>query len=148
MDQKLKTITITPEKIAKWESEAEELRKRISEDTHHLQIITQRLEALSLFVDDAGRPGQEAPVKTEANKDALLMSPPQFILPLLQTNPEPMTIAKLRQRVESAGYAKEKFGPGFRYLYNIISRLLRTGKVHKDGKRYMVKRTATLSGVS
>ncbi len=150
MDQKLKTITITPDKISRWERETEELRAKITEDTRRLQVLTQRLEALPLFLEDRVTTGDDGQVKiVDTPKDALSLPPPQFIIHLLQSNAEPwMEISKLKEKIELSGYPKEKFGPAYRYLYTLIPRLAKSGKIQKDGNRVSLKRTPVLSGVT
>ncbi|MFI5340924.1 MAG: hypothetical protein ACHQ7N_13935 [Candidatus Methylomirabilales bacterium] len=150
MDQKLKTITITPDKISRWEEEADELRAKITENTRRLHVLTQRLDALPLFVEDRATTGDDGQVKSmDASKDALSLPPPQFIIHLVQSNPEPwMKISKLKEKIVSSGYPKEKFGPGYRYLYTLIPRLAKSGKIQKDGDRVSLKRTPVLPGVT
>ncbi|MGH9877812.1 MAG: hypothetical protein ACRD5H_09255 [Nitrososphaerales archaeon] len=134
-------ITITPDLVARWQKEVEELQKKIDLDTANLRLLKQRLEALPLFITDQQ---DETPTRTpEAGREERVeiqeLSPPdciRFFLSSLQVSPEmPVSIIVLREKIQRSGYPKERFGKNFSYFYTILGRMQAAAEIVRDKDR-------------
>jgi hypothetical protein len=150
MSLREKGLTIPASTIRQWEQELEKLRADVAEKTRKIQLLTQRLDALALFdVDGERKTDQEKEGgSVEVRKDLLKLKPPALIVRVLQEYGPEMTLRDFRKRVAQVGYPAQRFGPEWRYLYTLLPRLVRQGKITKEGNRIAIKRNPVLPGTS
>ena len=150
MSLREKGHTIPASTIRQWEVELEKLRVDVAEKTRKIQLLTQRLDALALFDGDRERKADEEkdhePI--EVRKDLVKLTPPALIVRVLQEYGPEMTLRDFRKRVVQVGYPAQKFGPEWRYMYTLLPRLVRQGKITKEGNRIAIKRNPVLPGTS
>jgi len=126
----MKDIIITAETIEAWEKEAEELQRKIDQDTRRFKFIKHRLSAVRLLVKDTEGIYEE-------NEDIGVifeeLSPSNAILTVLSNSKEAtMSPGELREAVTQAGYPEERWGNNFAYFYTVLNRLFEAGKIHRD----------------
>lgn len=146
-------LSVTAEQVTAWEKEIEEIKARQERDGKRLQTLTLRLQSLHLFDDDTAQ-RTIAPIAPErepipSQGDVLALSPPSLVLRLLEKQGVNWTtIGELKAKILEIGYPEKKFGPGYRYLYSLLPRLVKSGKIKKDGNKLMLlpRRTTTIPG--
>jgi len=145
-------VSVTAEQVTAWETEIEEIKARQERDAKRLQILNQRMDALHLFSDDEVQ--QSVTVKgvdASGQENLLSLSPPALVLRLVEKHGlDWMTISDLKAKIREIGYPEKKFGPGYRYLYSLFPRLVKSGKIRKDGSKVgpVPKRSPVLPGVT
>jgi hypothetical protein len=148
MMQKI-SVSITSEKIAKWEQEAKELEAKIRVDQEKLQLLRRRIEMVPLYLDETVALKDEAqlsPVSGDAT-GVRSMKPPSVIEFLVNRAAHPITIAELKKQIEATGYDVARFGKGFRYLYSLMPRLVEAGRISRVHDKLGPKRTPVLPGM-
>lgn len=149
MNKATKAVTITRETILQYAKEATELQSKIEEYTQRRKVVIQLLEAANLLLNEDGQ--QELPATKQAGEtvpDFNVMAPREFLVFLLQTNPGPVTLSQLREKIKTSGYPAEKFGEGYRYFYTLIPRLVKSGVIQREGgKLSFVRKVPTIDEV-
>ena len=111
-----------PEVITNWQKQADLLSKSVERDIVLLMEMKKRLAAVEIMAHRA-RTGQTM-------ED---MSAPEAVLFCIGHFDEPITLSRLRDYLEISGFPMQRFGRNCSHFYVTIRRLVRQGKIHKEG---------------
>lgn len=116
------TNPIPLEVLRVWESEADRLVRTIERDLTLLCEMKKRLAAVDLM---------QYRVKTA--KSITDMSAPEAVLFALSQFDTTATLHGVREYLAFAGFPMERFGRNCAHFYVVIRRLVRQGKIYKEG---------------
>ena len=111
-----------PDVITNWQKQADLLSKSVERDIVLLMEMKKRLAAVEIMAHRA-RTGQ---VMAD-------MSVPEAIRFCVGHFDEPITLSRLRDYLEFSGFPLQRFGKNGTHFYVTIRRLVRQGKIHKNG---------------
>lgn len=143
MAQSLRTITITPELVAKWEKEAAELQGKIDDYTTKLRLVRQRLEAIPLFLEEENPEACVGEAEAQQPRSApspLSLPPASYVRFILRDMNGVTTVSELRERIKESSYPSEKFGTGFSYFYTILKRMQKANEIIRENDKLWLKR--------
>lgn len=125
-------IVITEKEIEGWKVEKVRLEGTIKELQAKLDIVNRRLEALRLFSVNSDE------LLSNAAKEPAELTGPTVVLSVLERAGKPMKPKEVKEAVLKTDFPKEKWGKSFGYLYAVLSRLVETGKLHKEAGLYQL----------
>ena len=116
--------TVIPrEVISHWEEQADLIAKRLEKDMTLFLEFKKRIAAAELM---------SYTVRTRRTLED--MSAPAAVLHFLSQLDCPISMSKLREHMTFSGFPmNDRFGPSCRNFYVTIRRLVRQGKIHKEG---------------
>lgn len=116
------TTEFPPEVVRNWERQAELLSKKVEQDIVLLMEMKKRLAAVEIMSHRVrtGRTMEE-------------MTAPEAVLFCIGHFDEPITLSRLRDYLQISGFPMERFGRYCSHYYVVIRRLVRQGKIHKEG---------------
>src|SRR5262245_38720730 len=116
------SAAIPKEIISHWEKQADRVAKRLEKDMALFLEFKKRIAAAELM---------SYTVKTGHTLED--MTAPQAVLHFLGQFDSPISLSKLREYMELAGFPMaDRFGPSYRNFYVVIRRLVRQGRIHKN----------------
>ncbi len=117
------SATIPKEVILHWEKKADLIARRLEKDLVLFIEFKKRIAAAELM---------QYTVKTGRTLED--MSAPEAVIHFLSQLDRPISMSKLREHMSLGGFPmNDRFGPSCRNFYVVIRRLLRQGKIHKEG---------------
>ena len=111
-----------PDVIMNWERQAALLVKKVEQDIVLLMEMKKRLAAVEIMAHRA-RTGQTIEE----------MSAPEAVRFCIGHFDGPITLSRLRDYLEISGFPMQRFGRNCSHFYVTIRRLVRQGKIHKEG---------------
>lgn len=116
------TTEFPPDVVQNWERQAELLEKRVEQDIILLMEMKKRLAAVEIMAHR---------VRTGQTMEE--MSAPEAVLFCIGHFDGPITLSRLRDYLEISGFPMERFGRNCSHFYVVLRRLVRQGKIYKDG---------------
>ena len=123
-------IVITGQQIKEWQEERVKLEEAIQQHQAKLDLISRRLEALSLFGVNSDE------LLAHAAKAPTELTGPTVVLSVLEQADRPLKAGEVKLAVLRTDYPKEKWGKNYGYLYAVLSRLVDSGKLVKHQGYY------------
>ena len=111
-----------------WECEADRLVRTIERDLTLLSEMKKRLAAVDLMQ-----------YRAKTGKTISDMSAPEAVLFALSQFDTPSTLHQVREYLALAGFPMDRFGRNCAHFYVVIRRLVRQGKVYKEGDEVSLK---------
>lgn len=122
------TAAIPKEIISHWEKQADLVAKRLEKDMSLFLEFKKRIAAAELM---------SYTVKTGRTLED--MTAPEAVLHFLGQVDCPISLSKLREYMTLGGFPmNDRFGPSCRNFYVVIRRLVRQGKIYKNGDELSV----------
>ena len=116
------TTEFPPSVVKNWERQAELLERQVEQDIVLLMEMKKRLAAVEIMSH-----------RVRTGKTMEDMSAPEAVLFCIGHFDEPITLSRLRDYLEISGFPMTRFGNNCSHFYVVIRRLLRQGKIHKEG---------------
>jgi len=111
-----------------WECEADRLVKTIERDLTLLSEMKKRLAAVDLMR-----------YRAKTGKTISDMSAPEAVLFALSQFDTPRTLHQVREYLALSGFPMDRFGRNCAHFYVVIRRLVRQGKIYKEGDEVSLK---------
>jgi len=105
-----------------WELEADRLVRKIEGDLTLLCEMKKRLAAVDLMQ-----------YRAKTGKSLNEMSAPEAVWFAISQFDEPISLQRVREHLALAGFPMERFGRNCSHFYVTIRRLVRQGKIYKNG---------------
>ena len=111
-----------PDVILNWQKQADLLSQHVERDIVLLMEMKKRLAAVEIMAH-----------RVRTGKTMEDMSAPEAVLFCIGHFDAPITLSRLRDYLEISGFPNQRFGKNGTHFYVTIRRLVRQGKIYKEG---------------